>query len=358
MESPARCRKACLSKTLLKKNRRMYFYKILLVLSALMLLSGLCLFIHQGIYSVKEPCSQEQILFNVRRGDNLLSISNNLEKQELIKSRVYFWGYVLLKGEYKGLQAGTYVFTSSISVAQMADKIIQGQNVKIKITIPEGLNLQEIEGRINQLPGTKHQVLNIKAKKAGGYKQDYQFLKDTPDNTSLEGFLFPDTYEFLIDTQIQEIIAGMLTNFDKQLNPELKEDIKRQGKTIFEIVTMASLLEKEVRTAQDKKTVSGILWKRLKNNMPLQIDATIVFITGQKTTNISRSQTQIDSPYNTYKYKGLPIGPICSPGIESILASIYPQENGFWYYLSTPEGETIFSQTLKEHNVAKAHYLK
>jgi len=104
--------------------------------------------------------------------------------------------------------------------------------------------------------------------------------------------------------------------------------------------------------------VSGILWKRLENNMPLQVDATISYITGKKTTKISKEETQIDSPYNTYKYLGLPLGPICNPGLESIKAALYPEISQYWYYLSTPEGETIFSKTLEEHNVAKAKYLK
>jgi len=100
------------------------------------------------------------------------------------------------------------------------------------------------------------------------------------------------------------------------------------------------------------------LWKRLENNIPLQVDATITYITGKKTTKISIEETQIDSPYNTYKYLGLPIGPICNPGLESILAAMYPKSSEYWYYLSTPEGETIFSKTLEEHNIAKAKYLK
>ena len=104
--------------------------------------------------------------------------------------------------------------------------------------------------------------------------------------------------------------------------------------------------------------VSGILWKRLENGIPLQVDATISYITGKKTTEISKEETEIDSPYNTYKYKGLPLGPICNPGLESILASIYPEDSEYLYYLSTPTGETIFSKTLQEHNLAKAKYLK
>ena len=137
------------------------------------------------------------------------------------------------------------------------------------------------------------------------------------------------------------------------------------------------MIEKEVITIEDKKIVSGILWKRLKNKMPLQVDATIVYIRAEreykvlpsearhgsylaeeKTTKVSIEDLKIDSPYNTYKYKGLPIGSICNPGLDSILAAVYPEDSNYWYYLSTLEKETIFSKTLKEHRVAKAKYLK
>lgn len=139
---------------------------------------------------------------------------------------------------------------------------------------------------------------------------------------------------------------------------DLRKEIEKQGKTIFEIITMASLLEKEVRTMEDKKMVSAVLWKRLEASMPLQVDATIIYITGKKTTKVSISETKIDSSYNTYRYKGLPIGPICNPGLDSIKAAIYPESSEYWYYLSTPEGETVFSETFKEHNIAKAKYLR
>lgn len=121
---------------------------------------------------------------------------------------------------------------------------------------------------------------------------------------------------------------------------------------------MASLVEKEVKTLEDKKLVSGVLWKRLENGMPLQVDATISYITGKKNAKILIADTQIDSPYNTYKYRGLPLGPISNPGLDSIVAALYPQESSYWYYLSTPEGQTIFSRTLDEHNQARAKYLK
>ncbi len=154
-----------------------------------------------------------------------------------------------------------------------------------------------------------------------------------------------------------EGVKYFLENFGKKFTPYQNKAVLA-GKKIFEIITMASLLEKEVNTFDDKKMVSGILWKRLENKIPLQVDATISYVTGKRTTRISIEETKIDSPYNTYKYLGLPIGPISNPGLESILAAISPQKSDFWYYLSTPEGETIFNKTLEDHNVDRAEFLR
>jgi len=286
-------------------------------------------FIWSEIYLPKNFQLEEEKLFSVEKGQSLFQISQYFEKEGLIKNKFFFNLYVILKGSQKKLQAGKYFLKPSESIAKIAKKIISGDIAKIIVTIPEGFTVKEIEEKLGmKLPGE-----------------------------NLEGFLFPDTYEFPIDVIGKEVVEKMRENFEKKITPELREEIQSQGKTIFEVITMASLIEKEVSKNEDKELVSGILWKRLKNNIPLQVDATISYVTGKQTTKISREETQIDSPYNTYKYLGLPPGPICNPGIDSIKAAIYPKNSQYWYYLSTLEGKTIFSKTLEEHNLAKAKYL-
>jgi UPF0755 protein len=234
-----------------------------------------------------------------------------------------------LTGKQKNLQVGKYFLSPSMNIPQIAQKIISGDIAKIKVTIPEGFTVKDIEERLNlKLPGE-----------------------------NLEGYLFPDTYYFPIDVSGEEVVRTMRENFEKKIAP-YKADIGKSGKTLREIVIMASLIEKEVKTKEEKELVSGILWKRLKSGILLQVDATITYITGKKTTKIPLEDLKIDSPYNTYKYKGLPPGPICNPGLESILAALYPKESEYWYYLSTPDGKTLFFKTLEEHNLAKAKYLK
>ncbi len=302
-----------------------YFITLIMVI---VLIGGF--WVWQGIYYPVNPDSDETVIFLVKKGEGAREISINLKEQGLIRYDFLFRVYVLFKEVGRDLKAGEYELSRAMAIPEIVNKLASGDRIKKMITIIEGWTVKDIAN----------------------------YLEVEELDPSLEGYLFPDTYEISPEDGIEEIVEKMLDNFDKKLISELREEISSQGKTVHEIVIMASLLEKEVRTFEDKKIVAGILWKRLKSNMLLQVDATIVYITGKKTTKILKEELRIDSPYNTYKYKGLPLGPISNPGLESILAAIYPQENQYFYYLSTPEGETIFSRTLKEHNTAKAKYLK
>ncbi len=328
------------------------------------------IFIWQQIYLPLNSSDTEDRLFLIERGQNLFQISGNLEKQ-VIKDRFSFNLYVFLKGGAGRLQAGEYAFNPSMSIARIADKIISGDVAKETILIPEGWNLKDIAWYLENKGMFQAEELfelvgfplidyshNSDLSELKDFSSDHDFLTDKPKNIGLEGYLFPDTYEIKRNSSLEEIVRKILDNFGKKLSGELREEIKRQEKTIFEIITIASLIEKEVKTPEEKKIVSGILWKRLKNKIPLQVDATINYITGKKTTKVLIQETKIDSPYNTYKYGGLPLGPICNPGIESIISALYPESSEYSYYLSTSEGETLFSKTLEEHNLKKAQYLK
>ena len=303
--------------------------KLILIILFIILFFITAVLFWEGVYLSKKPALTEEKLFLVEKGQNLFQISQNLEKEEFIKSKFFFDFYVLIKRGQNKLKAGEYFLTPSMNIAKIAGKIISGETAKIIVTIPEGFTVKQIEELLSlKLPGT-----------------------------NLEGFLFPDTYQFQIRGGEEEVVKRMRDNFEKKFTP-YRNEVSGAGLTTFEVITMASLVEKEVQTLKDRKIVSGILWKRKNNNIPLQVDATINYITGKKGVKVSTEDTKIDSPYNTYKYLGLPAGPICNPGLESIRAAIYPEDSDYWYYLSVPEGETIFSKTLEEHNIAKAKYLK
>jgi len=337
---------------MLKKNKVFFVFLGLFFIS----LFSFFVFFCWGIYSAKNPDDKEEVVLRIEKGENLFSISRNLEKNNLIRHRIFFQIYVFSSGDYKHLQAGSYFFSPSMNIPRISQEMARGEIAKVKVVIPEGLTSAEIEdklnSKINQTVKLQLENQNFKT-----YKGEFSFLKDAPDGASLEGFLFPDTYDFAIDTTSEEAARIFLVNFEKKLSPQIKTDIEKQGKRLFDIVIMASLLEKEVITLSDKKIVSGILWKRLEENIPLQVDATVGFAKTGKAVKISREDTLIDSPYNTYKYKGLPIGPICSPGLKSIEAAVYPEASQFWYYLSAPSRQTIFSRTYDEHLLAKAKYL-
>jgi len=335
------------------------------------LILGVILIITFGIYFPKEPGSQIEKVFSIREGKRGKEIAENLKDEGLIKNALLFRLYVITIGKSDKLQAGDYIFSPSMTISQIAKKIISGEVIKEKITIIEGWNLRDIgfyfenkglfmAEELWELVGFPlvdySKVTDIPRPK--DFSTEFDFLADRPKNLGFEGYLFPDTYEIKKGTSLEEIIRKILQNFDKKLTPELREEIKKQQKTIFEIIIIASLIEKEVKTFEDKELVSGILWKRLKNNIPLQVDATISYITGKRTIKISKEETEIDSPYNTYKYLGLSLGPVSNPGLESIIAATSPKDSDFWYYISTPEGKTIFSKTLEDHNLAKAKYLK
>jgi len=312
--------------------------KLRLLIIFFIILLGI-FFIWQGIYLPKDLASAENKLFSVERGQSLFQIAENLEKEGLIKNKSLFDFYVITKGISRKLQAGEYYLSSSMNIVGITKKIISGEVAKREVTIPEGFTIKQIEER-----------LNLKLPEA-----------------DLEGFLFPDTYQFSYGVSAEEVVRKMLDNFDKKLAP-YQNEISGAGLTLFETITMASLLEKEVKTKEEKEIVSGIFWKRIKEGRTLDSCATIAYIlrredwaAGAWTFEEMRKEIargkEIDSPYNTYKYLGLPLGPICNPGLESIMAAICPQNSEYWYYLSTPEGETVFSKTLEEHNTAQAKYL-
>ena len=316
----------------------------------------LFLFYYQ-IYFPGNSFCREEIIFSVSKGDGFKEIGKNLKEKEIIKSDFYFQIYSLLSGKFRNFQAGSYYFCFNESVVDIANAMYRGRTAQKKLTIIEGWNLEDVADYFENIRIIDRGIFLEKAK-VSEFVNSFSFLKNKSLNISLEGFLFPDTYFIPYDADIDLVIETVLSNFNVKLNDDLKKEIENQEKSIFEIITIASLIEKEVRTFEDKKIVSGIIQKRLEIGMPLQIDATISYITGKRTVRISIAETQIDSPYNTYKYRGLPIGPICNPGLESIEAAIFPEETEYLFYLSKPDGETVFSRNLNEHNVAKNKYLR
>jgi UPF0755 protein len=303
------------------------------------------------------------VIFRVEKGQGLKEIAAGLEREGLVKSDLFFRAYVFFKGLSGSLQAGDYSFTASMSFSDIVEKLRVGDTVKVRVTVFEGFNLKQVEASLNDGFGNVlackkecGKKMDLSDYRVGDFNDKFAFFGGTPADASLEGFLYPDTYKFLLEDGRDGVVRKILRNFEAKLNSGLVEEIKNQGRSVYEVVTIASLIEKEVRGAADKRKVSGVIRNRLESGMPLQIDATLAYITGK--TRFSASDTKIDSPYNTYFYKGLPKGPICNPGIESIMAAIYPEKSDYFFYLSARDGHTVFSKTFQQHLVAKRTYLK
>lgn len=295
----------------------------------------------------------------IEKGQGVKQIAAELKSENLIRSPFWFQAYIWLSGKQVNLQAGEYSFSPGVNLVEVADSILQGKVVQnnIWVTIPEGFTSKQIEGRLVEsgLPSAK----GLAAVNLNSFGTSYESLKDLPAKTGLEGFLFPDTYKFEKGATQEEILDKMLVNFESKLTAKMRSDIVSQDRTIFQVVTMASILEKEVKTGDDRKITSGIFWQRLADKYPLQSDATLSYIFDDNYTRHTIEQTKVDSPYNTYKYIGLPPGPINNPGLDAIEAAIYPTQTDYYFFITRPDtGEAVFAKTLEEHNANKTKYLK
>ncbi len=294
----------------------------------------------------------------VEQGDSSLTIANKLKSVGAIKNRLFFFVSVWWHDGLDLLKAGQYAFDGGSTLGTIVKKLIGG-DVKVDdivVLIPEGFNLQEAGERIRAAGFTKAGDVYLGSFKAADFYKDFPWLEmPTNKKGSLEGFIFPDTYRFDRSVTPYQIVARALKNFEVRTAP-LRNQLTLKNRDFYKILIMASILEKEV-PHEDMPLAAGVLWKRLELGMPMQADATLVYALGRP---IRRSDTTtLDSAYNTYLYKGLPPTPISNPSIEAIKAALAPQTSSYLYYLTRGhDGQTVFSRTLEEHNLARAKYLQ
>lgn len=298
----------------------------------------------------------------VEKGESAKTIAENLKNAGLIESPFLFRLYVFLSLDQYDLKPGEYELSPKMSIRDIGDMLALGGTNEVLIVIPEGFNLKQVEDKLIRANLVKPNALANYRPEADPPLADkfleniLEILSDKPKAASLEGYLFPDTYRFFKDAALSDIAGKMIGNLNDKLTPDLKTAIKNSSYNTYEILTMASLIEKEISKDSDRPIVAGILWKRLKAGVPLQVDATLVYITGRN--EIYEADKKINSRYNTYFYRGLPKGPIANPGISAIKAALFPEASPYWYYLSAKDGATVFSKTLEEHLRNKAIYLK
>lgn len=307
----------------------------------------------------------QEIKFTIVKHSSVKQISQNLAEANLIRSDDFFNFYAWLKNKQADFKAGEYILNQGMNLKEIINELTSGKALSREksITIIEGWDINDINNYFNKNNiFVNNNFVNLAKTKISDWQfktTKPNFLSQAPALASLEGFLFPDTYRIFQDVAVEDVIIKMLNNFDNRLTAQMREDIVNQGKSIYQIITMASLVEKEVRTPEDMRIVSGVFWNRIKNNQALQSCATLAYVLGEKKSQYSLTDTKINSPYNTYQNLGLPPGPIANPGLNAIKAAIYPKNTDYNYFLSRLDnGETVFSKSLSEHNINKAKYLK
>ncbi|MEK9629867.1 MAG: endolytic transglycosylase MltG [Nitrospinota bacterium] len=292
--------------------------------------------------------TQPQV-FEVKSGMSLKRVAQELSRQKLIRSASAFQAVALIQDKQKQIMVGEYHVSPSMLPVEILERITSGKTVLHPVTIPEGYRITEIADLLEERGLANkdlflHQTKNMK------------LLEGVPTD-SLEGYLFPETYHFGKFTSEATIVKKMVDTFKQRaLKKEYLKRAAELGFSYHEIITLASLIEKETGKDSERKQISSVFHNRLKKNMRLQTDPTVIYAIANFDGNIRKKDLKIDSPYNTYRYKGLPPGPIASPGLKSIIAALYPVNTSNLYFVSRQDGSHQFSTTLNEHNRAVQKY--
>jgi len=347
---------------------------ILVGITALVLVFGLCSTVYgvieQKYITAVDPNDQVEIAFSVENGQSLTKVATNLADAGIIKNRSVFKYYCDFAGLGQKIQAGDYLLKKSMNIFQIAEKLTTGDGKPMTstITVIPGWSVEDIAAKLVEQGVFKDSKEFLTLCKTGEGLNDYYFIQDELKTSRvnerkylLEGYLSPNTYEVYTNATPTDVLKKLLDQTDVVLSYESQERATEIGMTVDQVLTMASLIEKEAKTADFAK-VSAVFYNRLKSNMNLGSDVTIHYITGELRMALRDSDLAIDSPYNTYKYAGLPLGPICNPSADAIQAALYPDETflaeKYLYFCSKDPntGELVFSKTLEEHNAAVAIY--
>lgn len=288
----------------------------------------------------------ENIYMVVKPGTTASEISDRLMQLGVIDSRLRFWWLMKLQGDASKFKTGTYAFAPHMDEQAVLDKLVAGDTTVVKFTIPEGFGIKEIAKRLADEGLVDEQEFLAEAKDFA----PYDYMKKRPNvRYAAEGYLFPDTYVIHSDVSAEGIMKMMAEDFDTRLTPALRQQAAAKGLSIHDLVTLASLVEKEARYDEDRPIIAQVFFKRLQMGMPLQSDTTLQYLMAGPKEDVSIEDTKIDSPYNTYQHEGLPPGPIASPGMKSILAVLNPANTDYLYFVADRQGHNHYSQTYDEH---------
>ena len=321
----------------LRKKRKKNIGRTLIMLLLIIVIALASMFIS----TIKKPLKISELeVVNVEEGDSFYSVINSLSNEKKIKSPFIIKIYAKLTGLDLEVVPGSHTLEKGMSVKDIAKTLKDTNNANaITITIPEGFNIEDIATRVEEKGiCTKDEFLSaVKSYPLPSY------VKDNPDKRyNLEGFLFPDTYNFEIGVEPEYIIETMIKRFEEVWN-EITEGLDIKEDDIEKIINVASIIEKEARVDEDRPLIASVIYNRLEQDMPLQIDATVIYAHGYYIENVRNRHLAIESKYNTYLHKGLPVGPICNPGAPSIKAALNPANTNYLFYLLASDDEHYFT---------------
>ncbi len=291
----------------------------------------------------------QPVVFEIPRGATTGEVGALLKEEEVIRSSFLFGVMVRLRGLGSAIQAGTYELQSTMRLSAVLDVLERGpipEPLPLSLTVPEGLRLEQVADRVSEELDIGRNSF-IQAATSGQHELPPYLPRGTP---SVEGFLFPKTYEFEEGIKAADVITRLLEQFEEEAGPLPWRRAKKLGVTRFEVVTIASMIEREARFAGDRRKISAVIHNRLEREMLLEIDATVQYALPEHKERLTFEDLEYDSPYNTYLYPGLPPGPIASPGLAALEAALRPAKVDFLYYvLVDPEtGRHGFAETYEE----------
>ena len=292
----------------------------------------------------------KDIVINMAQGQSLQATADLLHAERIIKNPFKLILIARIKGYDKRLKAGEYLLSAAMSPRQILEIMVKGQVRLHKLTVPEGYSLFQIADLVVQA-GLASKTEFVKAATDADLARSMGLEADT-----FEGYLFPETYFFPKGVGVEKIIAAMVQRFWSIFAPQWQDRAKSLGFTVHQIVTLASIIEKETGAPFERPLISSVFNNRLKKKMRLESDPTVIYGIKNFNGNLTRQDLQTQTPYNTYKIKGLPAGPIANPGRASLEAALYPEDTDFIYFVSKKDSTHYFSTNLKEHNRAVKKY--
>lgn len=302
-----------------------------------------------------QPLSSASVFFEIKRGAGIGSIATSLEKEGLIKSRLPFLVAYRLFYAPRTLKAGEYAFPSPLRAKDVLSTLVEGKVYLHSITIPEGLTGFEIASLLAPILADGEEGFRSAFRNPGA------IASLDPGATDVEGYLYPETYHFARGIPSTQVIQTMVAQFNSVFQEPWRMRARTLGMTVRQVVTLASLIEKETAISEEKPLISAVFHNRLRLGMKLDCDPTIIYALKQRGLfdgNLSKRDMSLSSPYNTYLHPGLPPGPICNPGREALAAALFPAPEDFLYFVSRNDGRHHFSRSFSEHQAAVHRFQK